>query len=174
MSQSHTEFFGPDLGRGPFTAQRTETAVIQIATALAQARAPLTRSDSDLQAHVDFVRDLADRLAPDFATSISSAVGDESGNQIDTSIRTALGAYSLLHCWLADSTGGGLTGTAPTSVTWNTGTVIETLTTDKHFMMLTPSTGVLNVTVDYAGTKTWHWATARHGRVFYSSALSFS
>ncbi len=174
MSQRHTEFFGPDLGRGPFAAHRTETAVIQIATALAQARAPLTRSDSDLQAHVDFIRNLADRLAPDFATSISFAVGDESANQIDTGIRTALGTRSLLHCWLADSVGGGLTGTSPGSVTWNVGTVIETLTASKHFMVLTPATGVLDVTVNYTGSKTWYWATARHGRVFYSSALSFS
>lgn len=171
---SQTEFFGPDLGRGPFASQRIETAVIQIATALAQLRAPLARSDTDLQSHADFIRDLADRLAPDYAAQITFNVGSESSDNVQTSIRTALGTYSLLHCWLADSAGGGESGTAPASVTWNTGVVLQTITANKRYLILTPSTGVADVTVNYAGVKTWYWAVSRYGRAFYSSQVRFS
>lgn len=174
MPDRHIEFFGPDLGRGPFTSHRTETAVIQIAAALAQLRTPLARSDADVQAHADFIRDLADRLAPDLAVAVSFTVGDESANAVQTGIRTALGTYSLLHCWLADQAGGGETATAPSSVTFNAGTVLHTLTANKHFLVLTPATGVLDVTVSYAGAKTWYWGVSRLGRAFYSSALSFA
>jgi len=173
MNRRHIEFFGPDLGRGPFAAHRIETAVIQIAAALAQVRAPLTRSDSDLQSHADFIRNLADRLAPDWASQITLDVGDESSDAIQTSIRTAVGTYSLLHCWLTDDPGGAETATAPDSVTWNSGTVLETVTANKRYWIITPATGVADVTVDYVGNNTWYWAVARYGRVYYSSSLNF-
>ncbi|HUU98278.1 MAG TPA: hypothetical protein VM487_21305 [Phycisphaerae bacterium] len=173
VSRRHTEFFGPDLGRGPFAAHRIETAVIQIATALAQVRAPLSRSDSDLQDHADFIRNLADRLAPDWASQITMDVGDEVSNEIQTSIRTAVGIYSLLHCWLADTPGGGETSAAPGDVVWNSGTVLETVSTLKRYWIITPSTGVANVTVTCTIDRTWYWAVARYGRVYYSSSLNF-
>ena len=173
MSGRHTEFFGADLGRGPFTSTRLETAAVQIAAALAQLRTPLKRSDSDIESHADYIRGLADRLAPDYAAAVAFDVGDESANAIVTSIRTALSARSLLHCWLADSIGGGETSTAPDSVVFNDGVVIETATADKRFLVVTPTTGVLSVTVNYVGDRSWYWATARHGRVFYSPVLNF-
>ena len=173
MSERHLEFFGPDLARGPFASHRVETAAVQIATALAQLRAPLARSDDDLRSHVDFIRELADRLAPDWAAQISMDVGDESANVIDTLIRVESSTYTLLRCWLADAKGGGETSTAPTSVTWNTGTVPQTVTADKQYLILTPTTGVVSVSVEYSGNRSWYWAAARHGRVYYSSALDF-
>lgn len=174
MNTRHTEFLGPDLGRGPFAAHRTETAVIQIAAALAQPRAPLSRSDAELQAHADFIRNLADRLAPDLAVALSFTVGNEVSNNIQTSIRTAVATYSLLDCWLADNLGGGLSPVTPASVTWNSGTVLETIVSDKRFLVITTSTGVADVTVNYSGTRTWRWAVTRLGRIFYSNTLSFS
>lgn len=173
MNLAHTEFFGPDLGRGPFAAHRLETAAVQIATALAQLRTPLTRSDADIQAHADFIRNLADRLAPDYAVAVAFDVQPESGNTIVTSIRTALAAYSLLYCWLADTPGGGETTTAPDSVTWNEGVVLQTITANKRYLVITPTTGVASVTVGHAGDRTWYWAVSRLGRVFYSPSVNF-
>ncbi len=173
MSGRHTEFFGADLGRGPFTSTRLETAAVQIAAALAQLRTPLKRSDDDIETHADFIRNLADRLAPDYAAAISFAIAAESANAIVTSIRTALSTRSLLHCWLADSIGGGETATAPDSVVFNDGVLLETATADKRFLVVTPTTGVLSVTVNYVGDSSWYWASARHGRVFYSPVLNF-
>ncbi|MCK4341927.1 MAG: hypothetical protein KAY37_09420 [Phycisphaerae bacterium] len=174
MNQRHLEFFGPDLGRGPFSPHRIETAAVQIATALAQVRAPLTRSDEDLFDHADFIRQMADRLAPDWAAQISIDVGEESSNTVQTTIRASVGTYSLIDCWLADDGGGGLTVIAPSSVTFNTGTVLETITANKRFLLITPTNGVINVDVAYGATKTWRWGVSRYGRVYYSTALTFS
>lgn len=173
MNQRHTEFFGPDLGRGPFAASRLDAAALQIATALAQLRAPVGRADADVLAHGDFVRQLADRLAPDYAAYVSVSVGAEVNNNVQCNVRTSLSTYSLLDLWLADSIGGGLTATAPTAVTFSVGTVLETITDKKRYLVLTSATGVIDVTVNYVSAKTWYWAVTRLGRVFYSDRLYF-
>ena len=173
MSPPHTEFFGPDLGRGPFAAYRIETAAVQIATALAQVRAPLTRSDDDLLSHATFIRELADHLAPDWAAQISIDISDENLNIINTTIRAAVGTYSLLDCWLCDDTGGGLTSGAPATVTFSTGTILETVVTRKRYIVITPANGVVNVSVGYTGVRSWRWAVSRYGRVYYSNVLDF-
>lgn len=173
MNMRHTEYFGPDLGRGPFSSQRIETSALQIATAIAQLRAPLSRSDADVLAHGDFIRQLADRLAPDYATYISYTVGAKVGYNITTNIRTALATSNVLECWLADSNGGGPTSYPPSSVTWNVGTVLHTITTLKHWRILTPTTGVIDVTVNQPSYAAYYWAITRGGRVIYTSKLQF-
>ncbi len=173
-SGRNIEFFGPDLGRGPFSSYRIETAALQIATALAQLRAPLARSDADLRSHADFIRELADRLAPDWASLITTDVGVETANAIQTSINAGVGTYSLLRCWLADSVGGGETALAPTVVTWNSGVVLQSVTANKHFLVITPSTGIADVTVSYSSARSWYWAISRYGRTYYSTKLNFS
>ena len=169
----HVEWFGPDLARGPVLSGSPPVAAVQIATALAQLRVPLSRADSEIEDHAEFIRSLADKLFPDYAADIRMDVGDESANTIDTVIRVASSTYTLLHCWLADSKGGGETSMAPTSVNWNSGTILQTVTTNKQYLILTPTTGVINVRVAYSGDHSWYWAAARHGRVCYSSALDF-
>jgi hypothetical protein len=174
MQRRHVEHFGPDLARGPFSPHRIETAAVQIATALAQLRAPLSRADADILAHADFIRRLADRIAPDYATSITVDVGPESGNAIQAIVRTAIDDHSLLDVWLADEHGGGLTGTAPTAVTFTTGTVIETVVPNKHYRVLTTDAGMVVASVSFSGSDAWRLAVARHGCVAYSPVLSFA
>lgn len=169
----HTEFFGPDLGRGPFSSNAPAVAAIQIATAIAQLRAPLSRAESDVLAHADFIRALADRLFPDFAEQIRIDVGVESSNNIVCTIREDTGTNSLLHVWLADSKGGGETAVTPTNVTWSGATVLETITASKRWHAITPTNGVATVTVNHTGDNTWYLAVARHGRVYYSNAINF-
>jgi hypothetical protein len=171
MSQLH---FGPELGRGPFTSYRIDTAALQVAAAIAQIRAPLTRSDADLESHANFIRNLADRLAPDYANAINIDVGAESSNSIISTFTTGAGAYSLLHCWLADDVGGGESGTTPATVSWTTGVVLQTITSNRRYLILTPATGIAIVNVTFGSVKTWRWAISRGGRVFYSSALVFT
>lgn len=174
MNGRHTEFFGPDLGRGPFSSQRIETSALQIAVALAQIRAPLTRSDDDLRAHADFIRELADRLAPDWAAQVTLSVGAEINNSVTTAIVVPTGAYSLLDCWLSDEPGGGITATAPTSITFNTGVVLETIVANKRFLVVTPTTGIIDVTITCAAARSWYWAVSRYARVYYSARLAFA
>ena len=173
MNGRHMELFEPDLSRGPFSSQRIETSALQIAAALSQLRAPLTRSDDDLRAHVDFIRELADRLCPDWAASLSLSVDPEQSDTVHASFLAPTGTYSLLDCWLADNGGGGVTGTAPGAVTFLAGTVIQTVVTNRRFIVLTSPTGVVDVIVSYTGVKDWYWAVSRYGRVYYSSRLHF-
>jgi hypothetical protein len=168
-----TEFFGPDLGRGPFSSNQIETAIVQIATALAQLRAPLSRSDDDLKAHADFIRILADRLAPDYASQVVLSVGALAAMAINTTIRTALSTVSLLRCWLTDAGATGETATTPDNVTWNSGVILQTVTAKKHYWVLTTTTGAIDVSVQYGSVHTWRWAVARQGRVYFSSNLIF-
>ena len=69
--------------------------------------------------------------------------------------------------------GGGETTNPPSIVTWNTGVVLQTITPNTRYLILTPTTGVADVTVSFGGTKTWYWGVARQGRVQYSSQLRF-
>jgi hypothetical protein len=173
-NRRHTEFFGPDLARGPVLSGAPQTAAVQLATALAQLRAPLLRSDDDLRAHATFIRELAERLFPDWATSVLSDVGTLSAGSITTSIRVPTGQFNAFECWLADASGGGVSATAPTTVTWTVGTVVQEIVAKKHFRILTPETGNAEVSVAYGAAKTWRWAISRNGRVYYSDALFFS
>ncbi|MBK8916143.1 MAG: hypothetical protein IPM64_16370 [Phycisphaerales bacterium] len=120
-----SEFFGPDLGRGPFTGHRLDTAAVQIAAALAQVRAPLLRSDEEVRAHADFIREIADRLAPEFASQVFIDVGDEDANAVDSVFRIHPGTYTLLHCWLADEIGKGPTSVPPDGVAWSDGVLVK-------------------------------------------------
>jgi len=174
VNQRHTEFFGPDLARGPFSSQRIETSALQIATALAQIRAPLSRSDDEVRAHADFIRELADRLCPDWAAALSIAVDPELSDTIHTTMLAPTGTYSLLDVWLADAAGGGVTATTPSAVTFNAGTILQTLSTNKRYLVITSATGVIDVTVSHSSAKQWYWAVSRYGRVYYSSRLYFT
>lgn len=175
MTDQRLQFFGPELNRGPFTPHRLETAAVQIATALAQLRAPLGRSESELLAHADLIRTLADRLAPDYAAQVMLDVGNEVFDSVTTTIRTGLGTYSLLRCWLADSVGGGETTSPPTSVTWGGGAVVlQTITANRHYLVLTPTTGVATAAVNFSGARTWYWGVSRYARVFYSSQVKLT
>lgn len=174
MATDRLEFFGPELSRGPFTSNSPAVAAVQMATALAQLRAPLTRADADIHAHADFIRALADRLMPDVAAAVRLDVNPEAGDQIATTIRSETGDHSLLHCWLADSAGGAETSLAPDSVSWSGGVVLQEITVRKRYLIVTPTTGIATPTVGYSGNRTWYWAVMRHGRVFYSAALDFN
>lgn len=175
VPRRHVEHFGPDFSRGPFSSSDPEVAAVQIASAIAQLRAPVLRSDSEIQAHAEFVRDLADRLFPDHASQIRFDIGDESSDSILTYIHENSGGHALLHCWLADSAGGGETATAPDSVTWGGGAVVlETITANKRYLVLTPTAGVITATVSYTGAASWRIGVSRNGRVYYSTALTFS
>ncbi len=169
----HVEFFGPDLGRGPVLSGAAGVAAVQVAAALAQVRAPLLRDDAALREHAGFIRELAEVLFPDDATTFQVEAGDELDDEIDTVIRTPFGARHLLYCWLADTVGGGETTLAPDSVTWTQGVVLQTITDRKRYLVIAPDTGLASVRVSYTSNRTWYWAVTRLGRVYYSNAVNF-
>jgi hypothetical protein len=173
MNTGHLEFFGPDLSRGPYSAAQINTSALQIATALAQLRAPLGRSSEDVRNHAAFIRELADVLAPDWAAQVSFAIGNEISDTIQTTIAAVTGTYSVLDCWLSDSVGGGLTVTTPTTLSFSGGAVLETIVIGKRYLVLTAESGLVSISVGFGGSKTWYWGVSRAARVYYSGRLSF-
>lgn len=172
-NRRHLEPFGPDLSRGPFSSNSAGVSAVQIATALAQLRAPVSRADDQILEHADFIRQLADKLFPDEAEAIRMSVSAEESEQITTSIIVNTGRATLLDCWLADYSNGGETDSPPDTVWWLNGTVIETVTDLVHYRVLVPTNGVATALVSVSGARTYRWAASRNGRVFYSSTLFF-
>lgn len=173
-TQRHTEFFGPDFARGPFVSGRLDVAALQVAASLAQMRAPILRSDAEIEAHADFIQALAERIAPDQYSSVQISVGDELADSITTTFRINVPAYTLLDCWLSDGPGAGITSTTPSTVTWSTGVVLQEVVTRKHYRIITAGTGTATVTVTYPAARVWFWAVSRGSRAFYSSQLFFA
>ena len=171
-SQRHTEFFGPDLARGPFSASALETAVVQIATALAQLRAPLARDDNTILAHADFIRTLADRLAPTVATAVHVDISDAAGLKTVT-FRASTAARTLLRMWLADTNGGGQTNMGADSFTWLSGSVVDVVAPEKQYVFATDASGTAVVQIGEGGLARWYIGVARGSAVTYAGPLQF-
>lgn len=169
----HLEHYGPDFARGPIISGAPEVAAVQIATQLAQLRVPLRRDDSEVLSHADFIRGLADRIFPDYAVGIRFDVSDAIAGMVTTQIAVQGNTPTVLHVWLADSNGGGVTATTPQNVSVTIGDVLFELTVNKQFLMLVPQTGLIEFSVTFGGGPDLHWACARNGRVFYSPRLRF-
>jgi hypothetical protein len=171
--QRHTEFFGPDLARGPFSSNSLETSVVQVATALAQLRAPLQHDDDTILAHADFIRQLADRLAPEIATAVRVDVTTGPLGLI-TTLRVTPPARTLLRAWVADDAGGGETTAGVAATMWLTGHALQEVTPRKHFVIVTDATGVATVQFQPSSGGVFFWGVARGGRVVYSAPLYYT
>ncbi len=172
-NRRHTEFFGPDLGRGPFSSNNVAVASVQIATALAQLHTPLSRDTGEILDHAAFIRALADTLFPDQASTIRFVVSDEVSDTIDVTIYDDSHQYSLLHVWVADDVGKGETVITPSEVTWPGGAILETVTVRKRYFVISPSAGVITVSIKYTGAHDYRLAVARNGRAYYSPLIRF-
>lgn len=172
MQGRHTEFFGPDFARGPFGSSNLQVTAMQIATAIAQLRAPVDRSADAITAHADYVRSLAERLVPEMATFVSTSI-TAGAFGLTTTFRANYPSRVLLRVWLADSEGGGETNNAPDYVDWVSGTVLEEVTPKKQYVITTDNAGVAAVTIDNAAAATWYWGVVRSAAVFYAGPLTF-
>ncbi len=173
MPDRHTEFFGPDLARGPFSSSQLETSAVQIATALAQLRAPLVRRDSDILAHADFIRDLADRLAPAAASFVRVSVNTIAGG-FTLSLRANVERSTLLHAWVASAWGGAVVDATPAVADWTSGSVMHEFADRKHWIVLTDADGTAKLNLLDGGSQNWYLAVARGANVFYAGPLNFS
>lgn len=168
----HTEFFGPDFARGPFASSNLDTAAIQIAAAIAQVRAPLTRDDTEISNHAQYIRDLADIIAPETATFVSISFAEDLSSGTIVTFRTNTTRSVLLRLWLADDIGGGVSNGTPSQVFWDSGVVLEEVVTRKHWVIATNTVGVAQALVRTSTELNWYWGVARGSRVFYSSQMN--
>lgn len=172
MPGRHTEYFGPDYGRGPFASSNPETAAIQIASALAQLRVPIQRDDDAIRAHAEFIRELAEQLVPEMATFVQVTVGESDLGRTVT-FRVNPPQRVLLRVWLADSYGGGQTNMAADSIIWITGTIVQTVWEHAHYIIATDGAGLASATIIESGPAEWYWGVARGARVFYAGPMVF-
>lgn len=123
---------------------------------------------------------LADELA-DLLNSVGFTVGAEASDTIDITIQAKdaqgnnLSETRMLEVWLADTSTGTLTGTAPdTSMGVQTGTAHRTLTSNKHLMVITNSSGVAVIRIVNTTTRTWYLACAIQDKIQWSGAVAFA
>lgn len=123
---------------------------------------------------------LADAVA-DLIPKIDISVGSESGNQIvvDIQIQDCQANNNanrfLLHAWLSDTQGGAETASTPSAgCTWGTGTVLESITANERWTVITDATGAAQVTVGEAGVDTWYLHVEIDGRIYISDAITFA
>jgi hypothetical protein len=94
---------------------------------------------------------------------------DEAGNV------AGFNAKNSEHLITADSQYGAECSTAPnTSTSWSTGTVLETTTTDKRWLVITDSTGKAVIDISDTGTPTYYLNVEIDGKIYASSAITFS
>ena len=169
MQGRHTEFFGPDFARGPFASSNLETSALQIATAIAQLRTPLERSDEAITAHAEYIRTLAEALAPDAATSLKISTGDSPLGKSVT-FRANYATRTLLRVWVAGYGGGGPRSPLDTII-WLSGVVIETIEEGAQYVIATDSGGTASMHISDGAAPLVYIGAARGARIFYSSAI---
>lgn len=124
--------------------------------------------------------DLCETLAEQHV-GLELAVGEEFDDSIRVTVQAKdatgedLAAYILMRGWLSDSDFGGEVGTAPdTGFTAHTGTVLKELTTDKHLLVLSSSSGEVVFDIQDTGAPTFYLMVELNGRVYSSGAFTFS
>lgn len=166
MTDRHTEFFGPDLGRGPFASSNPSSSALQIATMLAQLRAPVQRDDQQILDHADYIRQVADTLYPDQATFVAVETEDLSGLNVVT-FRTNSSSRTLLRIWMTDSFGGPPRTFIPTTIVV-TGAVIAQDPARASWEIATNDVGVAQINVTLSQGEEVYWGVARGQRIFYA------
>jgi hypothetical protein len=168
----HTEFFGPDFARGPFAGSNLDTASIQIAAAIAQVRAPLARDDSEISAHAQYIRDLADIIAPETATFVNVSSEPDAFSGTIITFRANTNSPVLMRFWLADVYGGGISNESPADVYWQDGNVLQSLDNDRQFIFTTNTSGIASLLIESVSSTYWYLGVARGSRVFYTGQIT--
>lgn len=126
----------------------------------------------------------ADRLSDtvaDLIPQVDISVGSESGDTIEVTVQVRDCQNNdnanrfVVHAWLADGQYGAETTTAPGgTVSWTTGTAIEEITAKKRWTTVTDATGAAVLSIGETGAATWYLNVEVDGRVYASSAITFT
>lgn len=95
--------------------------------------------------------------------------------QLEGAIGANLSEKRLVRVWIGDSAAGGETATAPnggTSV--QTGTLLKSITTDKHLQVITDANGTAVVELTDTGSPTFYLMVEFDSKIFSSSAITFA
>ncbi len=117
----------------------------------------------------------------DAMPTVDISVGAESSDTIQVAVQLKdiqgnnLSGNYLIRAWLSDSQYGAECSAAPNNGTsWSTGTVLETQTSDKRWLVITDGTGKAVLDVSDTGTPTFYLNVEIDGKVYASSAITFA
>lgn len=123
---------------------------------------------------------LSEELA-DQVTSVTISVGSESSDTISVTVQAKdaagddLAEYVLVRAWLGSSAYGGEASTPPnTGFAVSTGTIVKELTTNKHLLAVSNSSGRVVFAIEETGTPTFYLMAELDGRVYASDAITFA
>ncbi len=140
-------------------------------------RRPQTLSVGKTIADGNLSNDIAPRLP--LSAALSIGVGSEASNTIQVTITFSVTSKFAFDFWLADSSSGWETSTAPDgdggdAVAASTGTIIREITADKRYTVVTDSNGVAVIDVTDSGADTWYLILEFMSKRFASAAITFS
>ncbi len=114
-------------------------------------------------------------------TACTIAVGTESGNNIDVTLQMKdaagddLAERRFARVWLSDTAPGGVSGSIPNGgFSVLTGTKADDYGPGVHMLAMSDANGVLVLRITPSGAATWYLVAEIGGRVFVSSALTYS
>lgn len=117
----------------------------------------------------------------DYLPIISISVGAESSDiilvtaQVQSILSNNSSHNFVLRAWLSDTESGGETGTEPDgTVSWTTGTTLETVTAKKRWKVITNSSGAAVLSIENTTTDTWYLNIELDGRVWVSDGIAFT
>ncbi len=123
---------------------------------------------------------LADSVA-DAIPQVSVSVGTENSDTIPVTVQVQdiqgnnLSGRFLIRVWLSDTQYGGECSTAPNGGTsWSVGTVLETQTADKRWLVITDGTGKATIDITDTGTPTFYLNVELDGRIYVSNPITFA
>jgi hypothetical protein len=117
----------------------------------------------------------------DLLPTCTIQVGGEVSDNIDVTVQLQdangnnLAQECVVRLWVGDSAGGGECATAPSGgLSVPTGTLLNTLTADKHLNVISDANGTIVLRLADTGTPTYYVMAEFDGRITASSAVTFS
>ena len=108
-------------------------------------------------------------------------VGNEASDAIDVTVQLKdaagnnLAEKNLARLWVGDSAKGGACATAPSGgLSVQTGTLLNTMTADKHLNVISDGNGAIVLRITDTGTPTYYLMAEFDGKIVASPAITFS
>lgn len=125
---------------------------------------------------------LAAALAAVIQGTPAFTVGAEAANIIRVSVQLKdvsganLAVPYIVRAWLSDTSGGPVTATTPSggTVVGTAGVIVDSHQADKHLIIASDASGLLNLDITEAGSQTWYLNIEYAGKLFSSGAITFA
>jgi hypothetical protein len=138
-----------------------------------------TSVDNNPSGRINFGRILTTEQDRDGSSSsplVTSAAEASNARVVTIQVRDLGGANvaaeRLVRVWISGTDKGAEVGTAPSGgVVVNTGTILQTITAGKHYLLVTNASGVAQITLSHTGAGTFYVMAEYAGRIGSANAI---